>query len=176
MTLFSRAFIRKRMISLAAAASVTAASFALAEEATRTGHPHGAMPIQYVADRPDHLEEQPFLSANVAAMKEMMADMMIEPTGDVDRDFVAMMVPHHQGAVDMAKAELKYGHNEQLRRLAQEIVAKQQQEIKLMRDAVAGGKSSAAQSPEQPRAQLSARSTPIDGSIAADGMKMKMSR
>ena len=59
-------------------------------------------------------------------MRKMMADMMIKPTGDVDHDFVAMMVPHHQGAVDMAKAELKYGRNVQLRRLAQEIVATQQ--------------------------------------------------
>jgi uncharacterized protein (DUF305 family) len=160
------------MISLAATASVTATSFALAEDPTRTDHPQGAIAIQYVADRSDHSEEQPFLLENAAAMREMMADMTIKPTGDVDRDFVAMMVPHHQGAVDMAKAELKYGHNEQLRRLAQEIVVKQQQEIRVMRSAVADGKSSAAQSLEQPDAQLSARSTPMDGSIAADGMRM----
>jgi uncharacterized protein (DUF305 family) len=172
MTLFSRAFIRKRMISLAATASVTATSFALADDPTRTGHPRGAIPIQYVAERSDHSAEQPFLSENAAAMQEMMADMTIEPTGDVDRDFVAMMVPHHQGAVDMAKAEFKYGHNEQLRRLAQEIVAKQQQEIKVMRDAVANGKSSAVQSPGQPHAQMSTRSAPIDGAVSADGMKM----
>jgi uncharacterized protein (DUF305 family) len=172
MTLFSRAFIRKRMISLAATASVAATSFALAKHPTRTDRPHRAMPIQYVADRPDHPQEQPFLSENAAAMKKMMADMTIEPTGDVDRDFVAMMVPHHQGAVDMARAELKYGHSEQLRQLAREIVAKQQQEIKVMRDAVVDRESSAAQSPEKLHAQLSTRSAPIDGAIAADGMKM----
>jgi uncharacterized protein (DUF305 family) len=171
MALLSRAFIRKRMISLAATASVTATSFALADDPTRMHHPRRAMSIQYTADRPDHLAEQPFPSENAAAMKEMMADMTIEPTGDVDRDFVAMMVPHHQGAVDMAKAELKYGHSGQLRQGAQEIVAKQQQ-IKVMRDAVAVGKSSAVQSPEQSRAQMSTRSAPIDGSISADGMKM----
>ena len=55
-------------------------------------------------------------------MNKMMADMTVKPTGDVDRDFVAMMVPHHQGAIDMAHAVLRYGHNEQLRRMAQEIV------------------------------------------------------
>ena len=60
-------------------------------------------------------------------MNKMMADMTIKPTGDVDRDFVAMMVPHHQGAIDMAQAVLRYGRNEQLRRLAQEIVVTQQQ-------------------------------------------------
>nr|WP_146691392.1 DUF305 domain-containing protein [Bradyrhizobium canariense] len=130
------------------------------------------MPIQYVADQPAHSREKPFLSENAAAMNKMMADMTIKPSGDVDRDFVAMMVPHHQGAVDMAKAELKYGHNEQLRRLAREIVAKQQQEIMVMRDAVSDKRSSPAQSPEQPRAESSPQSDSTDGSVARDGMKM----
>jgi len=44
-----------------------------------------------------------------------------------------MMIPHHQGAIDMAQAELRYGRNEQLRRLAQEIIVTQQQEIVAMR-------------------------------------------
>jgi uncharacterized protein (DUF305 family) len=171
MALFSRAFIRKRMISLAATASVTATSFALAQDPARTCHVLAAMPIQYVADRSDHSEEQPFLSLNETAMNKMMADMTIKPTGDVDRDFVAMMVPHHQGAVDMAKAELEYGHNARLRRLAHEIVAKQQQEITAMRNAVSDG-SPAAQSPEQPHAE----SSPTDGAVVDDGMKMRMSQ
>ena len=150
MVLFSRSFVRKRMISLATTASVAATSFALAQDPPRTHHVHGTMPIQYVADRPDHPEEQPFLSENDASMNKMMMDMAVKPTGDVDRDFVAMMVPHHQGAVDMAKAELKYGHNEQLRRLAQQIVAAQQHEIEVMRNALSDGQSFAAQSREQP--------------------------
>jgi uncharacterized protein (DUF305 family) len=133
MVLFSRSFIRKRVISLATTASVTATSFALAKDPTTTHHARSTMPIQYVADRSNHREERPFLSENDAAMKKMMADMMIKPSGDVDRDFVEMMVPHHQGAVDMARAELKYGHNEQLRRLAQQIVATQEHEISVMR-------------------------------------------
>ncbi len=62
-----------------------------------------------------------------------MSDMDIKPTGDVDRDFAAMMIPHHQGAIDMAKALLRYGHNEQLRRIAQEIIVEQEQEIAVMR-------------------------------------------
>jgi hypothetical protein len=77
-------------------------------------------------------EEAPFLAENQAAMETMMAAMTITPSGDVDTDFVAMMVPHHQGAIDMAKAELRYGHNEQLRRIAQEIIVTQQQEIAAM--------------------------------------------
>ena len=136
MTVFSCAFVRKRVISLATTASVAATSLALAQGSTSSYHVRGAMPVQYVADRPDYYEESPFLSENDAAMNKMMANMTVKPTGDVDRDFVAMMVPHHQGAIDMAQAELRYGHNEQLRRLAQEIVVNQQQEIAVMRLAV----------------------------------------
>lgn len=54
-------------------------------------------------------------------------------TGDSDHDFAAMMIPHHQGAVDMAKAELLYGKDPVLRRLAQEIIVTQEQEIEVMR-------------------------------------------
>ena len=78
-------------------------------------------------------EEAPFLSENVSAMTRMMIDMGIQPSGDVDGDFVAMMTPHHQGAIAMAQAELRYGHNETLRRMAQEIIVTQQQEIAAMR-------------------------------------------
>ena len=71
-----------------------------------------------------------------AAMAKMMAAMAVQPSGDVDADFVAMMIPHHQGAIDMAQAELRYGRNEQLRRMAQEIIVTQQQEIAVMRLAI----------------------------------------
>jgi len=81
-------------------------------------------------------EETPFLDENISAMSKMMVDMGITPSGDIDRDFVAMMVPHHQGAIEMARAELRYGHNERLKRMAQEIVVTQQQEIGAMRLAV----------------------------------------
>ncbi len=54
-------------------------------------------------------------------------------TGDPDHDFAAMMIPHHQGAIDMAKAELLYGKDPVLRRLAQEIIVTQEQEIEVMR-------------------------------------------
>jgi hypothetical protein len=87
-------------------------------------------------------EEAPFLADNVSAMSKMMVDMGISPSGDVDRDFVSMMVPHHQGAIDMAMAELRYGHNELLKRMAQEIIVTQQQEIAAMRLAI-GAPSSA---------------------------------
>src|SRR6201984_3729182 len=80
--------------------------------------------------------ERPFLAENAAAMTKMMNDMTIKPTANIGRDFVAMMVPHHQGAIDMAKAELRYGREAQLRRIAQEIIVDQIQQISLMRLAV----------------------------------------
>src|ERR1700732_2393212 len=81
-------------------------------------------------------EEAPFLTENDAAMRKMMNDMAVKPTGDVDADFVAMMVPHHQGAIDMALAVVRHGRNPQIRRLAQEIIVTQQQEIAVLNFAV----------------------------------------
>ena len=95
-------------------------------------------------------EEAPFLTENDAAMKKMMNDMAVKPTGDVDSDFVAMMVPHHQGAIDMAIAVLRYGRNAQIRRLAQEIIVPQQQEIAAMRLAVGESPLPSVPSPTQP--------------------------
>ena len=109
MALLSRSFVRRRAISLATSLSVTATSFALAQD------PASEPPV---ADA----NEQQFLFDNDLAMSNMSRNMLVKSTGDVDRDFVAMMIPHHQGAIDMARAELKYGHNEELNRLDQDIV------------------------------------------------------
>jgi uncharacterized protein (DUF305 family) len=73
-----------------------------------------------------------FTSLMMQAMERMHKDMNIVPTDDPDRDFAAMMIPHHQGAVDMAKVELQFGKNPVLRRLAQGIIVEQLQEIEVM--------------------------------------------
>jgi uncharacterized protein (DUF305 family) len=67
------------------------------------------------------------------AMRKMDEGMAVRHTGNPDRDFAAMMIPHHQGAIDMARAELAYGRDPVLRRLAQGIIVEQQQEIEVMR-------------------------------------------
>jgi len=78
--------------------------------------------------------EKTFQQLMHEAMTVMDRGMENAPmTGDPDRDFAAMMIPHHQGAIDMAKAELLYGKNPVLRRLAQEIVVTQDSEITVMR-------------------------------------------
>ena len=56
----------------------------------------------------------------------------VETSGKPDLDFIRLMLPHHQAAIDMARTELLYGRDPQLRRLAQEIVTDQQSEIELM--------------------------------------------
>jgi hypothetical protein len=95
------------------------------------------------------VDEAPFLKENDAAMTKMMDDMAIKPSGDIDRDFVAMMSPHHQGAIDMAISELRYGKNEQLRRIAQEIIVDQMQEIAAMKLAIGEKVTDSAPAPTQ---------------------------
>jgi uncharacterized protein (DUF305 family) len=69
-----------------------------------------------------------------AADHSMMSGMSgVEYTGDADHDFVAHMIPHHKGAVAMAKVELKYGKDTKLRALAKEIIASQDKEITFMK-------------------------------------------
>ena len=67
------------------------------------------------------------------AAMTMGHDMAITYSGDADKDFVADMVPHHQGAIDMAKVELQYGKDPALRKLAHDVVAAQQKEIAFMK-------------------------------------------
>ena len=69
----------------------------------------------------------------VGSMHVMHAAMAsVQPTGENDVDFVRLMLPHHQAAIDMAKTQLAYGQDPQMRRLAQEIITDQQSEIELM--------------------------------------------
>ena len=89
------------------------------------------------------------MAENVGAMTKMMTDMGIRPSGDIDNDFVSIMTPHHQAAIDMAQAELRYGHNEQLRRMAQEIIVTQLGEIAAMRLAVGQPLPPSVPSPDQ---------------------------
>ena len=94
-------------------------------------HDHvGVMPI--CSTSPED-SEPTFHSEMTKVNARMHEGMEIAPSGDIDRDFMRMMIPHHQGAIDMALLQLKYGHDEKLRRLAQSIIVEQGQEIAYMR-------------------------------------------
>jgi len=118
-----------------------------------------------------------FAAENQAAMDRMMAAMEVRPSGDVDRDFAATMIPHHQGAIDMAQAQLRYGSNEQLRRIAQEIIVEQQQEIAAMRLALGEPPPAPTPAPTQagidsmaaPGPQARTQPTPCATTPTADG-------
>ena len=75
-----------------------------------------------------------FMQQMNGSMARMDGQMAKAPmNGNVDHDFASMMIPHHQGAINMAKAELVYGKDPVMRRLAQEILIDQQSEIDAMR-------------------------------------------
>jgi uncharacterized protein (DUF305 family) len=75
----------------------------------------------------------PDWSELMASMDKMrMAMEAIKPSGNSDVDFVRLMLPHHQAAIDMAKTQLLYGKDPQMRGLAQKIITAQESEIELM--------------------------------------------
>jgi hypothetical protein len=82
----------------------------------------------------DQPSTEPAWSELIASMDKMhMAMGAVARSGNSDIDFVRLMLPHHQAAIDMAKTQLLYGKDPQMRRLAQEIIADQQSETELMR-------------------------------------------
>jgi uncharacterized protein (DUF305 family) len=82
---------------------------------------------------PPRADDSPSTRAYKAANDRMHKDMNIAFTGNADRDFAAGMIPHHQGAIDMARTVLQYGKDPELRKLAEEIVAAQEKEIAQLR-------------------------------------------
>lgn len=114
-----------------AARLLLALSVGLSPALAQDGHRH-ASPSTAMSPDSD------FDAMMARSMERMHADMAIAPSGDPDRDFAAMMIPHHQGAIEMAKAQLLYGRDPALRRLAQGIIVEQMQEIEVMRRVLAG--------------------------------------
>ncbi|TGE29353.1 DUF305 domain-containing protein [Hymenobacter metallicola] len=76
--------------------------------------------------------KDPFTQKMKASMDGMMKDMGTA-SGNVDQDFAALMIPHHQSAIDMAQAELAHGRDTKLKEMAQQMINAQQQEIKQLK-------------------------------------------
>jgi uncharacterized protein (DUF305 family) len=118
-------------VAIALAGSLLATPIAIAQTGGQKGHDAHAGHAMPAA--PADIANLPSVKAYTAANDRMHKDMSISFTGNADVDFVKGMVPHHQGAIDMAKIVLEHGKDPQIRRLAREIIKAQNSEIAMMR-------------------------------------------
>ena len=114
-----------KTLAILATAAIALASAAFAQKADKMDHSKMNMPMPADASAAT--------KAYMEAVDKMHKDMSMSFTGDSDKDFVTGMLPHHQGAVEMAKIELRYGKDPELKKLATNIIRSQDEEIAFMK-------------------------------------------
>jgi len=109
----------------------SSAAPALSQETDHGNMHHGS--VESGASAATSPSSKAFAEANA----KMHKDMDIVFSGNTDVDFVCGMIAHHQGAIDMARVELQHGKDETIRKLAEDIIAAQESEIKMMKERLA---------------------------------------
>jgi uncharacterized protein (DUF305 family) len=124
--------MKKHLHAAHALCLIGGVAFAIAA-APVSAQQHASMPgMDMSADADTGSDTGASTQAYKDADQKMMQDMSAAYTGDADKDFVAHMIPHHKGAVEMAQVELKYGKDPELKRLARNIIKAQHEEISFM--------------------------------------------